>query len=117
MPNVCLSSLQRKSFVCAEARKCPARGTRAGSRRRLPMTFPSLAVAILVSVALWPLLAIAADDAAAAPTTQPKRPRIIGLSHVALFVKNVEQSRAFYKDFLGFAEPYSVNDDDGKLRL
>jgi lactoylglutathione lyase len=81
------------------------------------MTFPSLAVAILVSVALWPLLAIAADDAAAPPTTQPKRPRITGLSHVALFVKDVEQSRAFYRDFLGFAEPYSVNDDDGKLRL
>src|SRR5947207_3062497 len=48
---------------------------------------------------------------------EPKRPRILGLSHVALFVHDIEQSRAFYKDYLGFAEPFSVNDPDGKLHL
>src|SRR5262245_13554486 len=45
------------------------------------------------------------------------RPRITGLSHVALFVRDVEQSRKFYKAYLGFAEPYSLEDPDGKLRL
>jgi len=27
-----------------------------------------------------------------------------GLSHIALYVQDMEKSRAFYKDFLGFAE-------------
>jgi len=30
------------------------------------------------------------------------RPRILGLSHIALYVHDVAKSRAFYKDFLGF---------------
>ena len=76
------------------------------------MTLHSLAAALVVGVTLWPSLAAAADDA-----DGPKRPRITGLSHVALFVKDVEQSRAFYKDFLGYAEPYSVFDEGDKLRL
>jgi lactoylglutathione lyase len=47
----------------------------------------------------------------------PKPPRITGLSHIALFVHDVERSRAFYKDFLGFAEPYSLTNQDGSLKL
>ncbi len=47
----------------------------------------------------------------------PQRPRIVGISHVALFVQDVAKSRAFYKDFLGFAEPYSLTNKDGTLRL
>jgi PelA/Pel-15E family pectate lyase len=38
-----------------------------------------------------------------------KRPKITGVAHIALYTKSITQSRAFYKDFLGFAEPYSVN--------
>jgi lactoylglutathione lyase len=45
------------------------------------------------------------------------RPRITGLSHVALFARDVNRSRAFYKSFLGFAEPYSLSDRDGALQL
>jgi lactoylglutathione lyase len=45
------------------------------------------------------------------------RPRITGLSHVALFTRDVHRSRKFYKEFLGFAEPYSLSDRDGKLQL
>jgi lactoylglutathione lyase len=48
---------------------------------------------------------------------EPKRPKILGLSHVALFVHDIDQSRAFYQDYLGFAEPCSVSDPDGKLHL
>jgi catechol 2,3-dioxygenase-like lactoylglutathione lyase family enzyme len=48
---------------------------------------------------------------------QPQRPPIIGVSHIALFVYVVEKSRAFYKDFLGFDEPFSVTNKDGSLHL
>src|SRR5215470_16103411 len=48
---------------------------------------------------------------------QPARPHITGLSHIALYVHDVDKSRAFYKDFLGFAEPYSLTNKDGTLHL
>lgn len=43
--------------------------------------------------------------------------QVLGLSHIALLVNDVEQSRAFYKDFLGFAEPFQLNNTDGSLSL
>jgi catechol 2,3-dioxygenase-like lactoylglutathione lyase family enzyme len=46
-----------------------------------------------------------------------RRPRITGLSHVALFARDICRSRAFYKRFLGFAEPCSLGDRDGQLQL
>jgi lactoylglutathione lyase len=39
----------------------------------------------------------------AAPGAPAERPRLLGLSHVALRVSDVERSRAFYVDFLGYA--------------
>src|ERR1700677_1255675 len=48
---------------------------------------------------------------------QTPRPHILGLSHLALYVHDMEKTRAFYKDFLGFAEPYSLTNKDGSLRL
>ena len=47
----------------------------------------------------------------------PQRPHIVGLSHIALFVHDIARSRAFYKDFLGFAEPYSLTNNNGSLHL
>jgi lactoylglutathione lyase len=46
-----------------------------------------------------------------------KRPRIVGLSHAAFFVHDVDKARAFYKDFLGYDEPFSLNKADGSLDL
>lgn len=47
----------------------------------------------------------------------PDRPKILGLAHVALRVSDIEKSRAFYKDFLGFAEPFHLDNPDGSLAL
>jgi catechol 2,3-dioxygenase-like lactoylglutathione lyase family enzyme len=46
-----------------------------------------------------------------------KRPHIVGLSHAAFFVHDVEKARAFYKGFLGYEEPFSLNKADGTLDL
>ena len=46
-----------------------------------------------------------------------KRPRIVGLSHAAFFVHDVDKARAFYKNFLGYEEPFSLNKPDGSLDL
>jgi lactoylglutathione lyase len=53
---------------------------------------------------------------AAALGAQP-RPRVLGISHVALLVSDVDKSRAFYKDFLGYAEPFDLKNADGSLNL
>jgi catechol 2,3-dioxygenase-like lactoylglutathione lyase family enzyme len=48
---------------------------------------------------------------------QAKRPRILGVAHVALYVSDLGKARAFYKDFLGYAEPYTLKRDDGSDRI
>jgi lactoylglutathione lyase len=45
------------------------------------------------------------------------RPRITGVAHMALFVKDVHKARVFYKDFLGYQEPFDVKNADGSLAL
>jgi len=46
-----------------------------------------------------------------------ERPRLLGLAHVAFRVSDIEKARAFYKDFLGFAEPFKLDNPDGSLSL
>jgi catechol 2,3-dioxygenase-like lactoylglutathione lyase family enzyme len=65
---------------------------------------------LLFSVLFCTVLALASAAA-------PQRPHIIGVSHVALYVHDVEQSRAFYKDFLGFDEPFFTTNKNGSLHL
>jgi catechol-2,3-dioxygenase len=43
----------------------------------------------------------------------PARLHIVGVSHMALYVHDLAKARAFYKDFLGFDEPYSLTNKDG----
>jgi lactoylglutathione lyase len=66
------------------------------------------------------LLAAALAAAALAPAgaaAAPARPRITGVSHVALWVADLARSRAFYKGYLGFDEPYTLNDEGGRVLL
>lgn len=41
------------------------------------------------------------------------RPKITGVAHISLFAQDFEASRAFYRDMLGFEEPYSLKNKDG----
>src|SRR5580658_5064169 len=67
--------------------------------------------AAFAALALAPVLSRAGDAAV------PMRPRITGLSHVALWVRDLEKSRAFYKGYLGFDEPYTLDDKAGGVLL
>src|SRR5438552_16999699 len=64
-----------------------------------------LAIALLLLSASW----LIAQDA--------PRPRILGVAHIAIFAADYEKSRAFYRDFLGFEEPYSLAKPDGTPSL
>ena len=46
-----------------------------------------------------------------------KRPRITGVAHAAIYVSDIGQARAFYKDFLGYGEARELNNADGTLSL
>ncbi|MDQ2712052.1 MAG: VOC family protein [Acidobacteriota bacterium] len=53
---------------------------------------------------IWSVSLFGADHA---------RPKIVGLAHISLYAHDFEKSRAFYRDFLGFQEPYSLKNEDG----
>jgi catechol 2,3-dioxygenase-like lactoylglutathione lyase family enzyme len=46
----------------------------------------------------------------------PARPRILGLAQVAFYVHDIEVSRKYYRDFLGYEEAYTLKKPDGSLR-
>jgi catechol 2,3-dioxygenase-like lactoylglutathione lyase family enzyme len=48
---------------------------------------------------------------------EPPRPQITGISHIALYVHDMNKTLAFYKEFLGFDQPYSLTNKDGTLHL
>jgi lactoylglutathione lyase len=52
-----------------------------------------------------------------ARTAEPARPHLLGIAHMALFVSDLGKARAFYKDFLGFDEPYVLKREDGTDRI
>lgn len=63
------------------------------------------------------LVALAALIASGASAQPVQRPHITGVSHIALYSADIEQSRIFYTGFLGFDEPYSLNRPDGSLDI
>src|SRR5271154_3743911 len=65
---------------------------------------------LALAAALFAALPALAGDSVA-------RPHITGLSHVAFWVHDIDKSRAFYEDFLGFSEPYSLKNPDGSIHL
>ena len=46
-----------------------------------------------------------------------QRPRIPGVAHIALYTSDLAKARAFYEDFLGFQEPFTLKHDDGSIRI
>jgi catechol 2,3-dioxygenase-like lactoylglutathione lyase family enzyme len=48
---------------------------------------------------------------------QPAGPRILGVAHMALFVTDLQRSRAFYRDLLGFEEAFTLPKPDGSDRI
>ena len=45
------------------------------------------------------------------------RPKILGVAHLAVFVSDLAKARAFYEDFLGFEEPFTLPKSDGSVEI
>ena len=46
-----------------------------------------------------------------------KRPKILGIADVSYFVSDLAKSRAFYEDFLGYQEAFTLPNDSGGVRV
>jgi lactoylglutathione lyase len=42
------------------------------------------------------------------------RPKVLGVAHMAIYVKDLARARQFYEDFLGFAEPFTLPKKGGE---
>ena len=58
----------------------------------------ALLVATVIALAICP--APAADEL--------KRPKVLGVAHMAIYVKDLDKTRKFYEDFLGYGEPFTL---------
>jgi lactoylglutathione lyase len=63
------------------------------------------------------LAIVAAICAALASGQEVQRPRLTGVAHIGLYAHDIEKSRAFYTDFLGFQEVFPQKNADGSLLL
>ncbi|HEY2155376.1 MAG TPA: VOC family protein [Isosphaeraceae bacterium] len=45
------------------------------------------------------------------------RPRITGVAHIAVYAHDVDKTTAFYRDLLGYAEPFRLKRPNGDLHL
>jgi len=46
-----------------------------------------------------------------------QRPKITGVAHYAIYTSDIVKARAFYKDYLGYPEPFDLKNADGSLSL
>ena len=58
-------------------------------------------------------LAILLLASALAAQTPIVRPKVLGVAHMAIYVKNLARTRQFYEEFLGFGEPFTLPSKDG----
>src|SRR6267154_3925425 len=43
---------------------------------------------------------------------QEPRPKVLGVAHIAVYVKDLDKTRKFYEDFMGFQEPFTLPNKD-----
>jgi catechol 2,3-dioxygenase-like lactoylglutathione lyase family enzyme len=72
---------------------------------------------IAISCATAIIAAGLETNSSAAAADKLQRPPILGIAHMALYVGDLTKTRAFYKDLLGYAEPYAIKRDDGSDRI
>jgi lactoylglutathione lyase len=65
----------------------------------------------------WTAIGIVFLGASLAAAEEPKRPRIMGVAHIAVYVHDVDRALRFYHDFLGYNESFRLNRPGGELHL
>jgi catechol 2,3-dioxygenase-like lactoylglutathione lyase family enzyme len=47
----------------------------------------------------------------------PARPKVLGVAHYSIFVSDLAKARAFYEDFLGYEESFTLPKPDGTVQM
>src|SRR5260370_26504797 len=47
----------------------------------------------------------------------PARPKVFGVAHYSIFVSDLAKARAFYEDFLGYEEAFTLPKADGTVQM
>ena len=47
----------------------------------------------------------------------PARPKVFGIAHYSIFVSDLAKARAFYEDFLGYEEAFTLPKPDGTVQM
>ena len=47
----------------------------------------------------------------------PARPKVFGVAHYSIFVSDLAKTRAFYEDFLGYQEAFTLPKPDGTVQM
>jgi len=70
---------------------------------------------------LFPIVLVAGALVAAVAIAAPlfaqdaiERPKVLGVAHMAVYVKDLAKTRQFYEQFMGFGEPFTLPAKDGK---
>jgi catechol 2,3-dioxygenase-like lactoylglutathione lyase family enzyme len=80
------------------------------------MTPTALATRIASSLITGLVLFGLSSNALTAQDT-PRRPKITGISHVGYFVSDLPKAVAFWHDFLGYDQAYTLPNKDGGVRI
>ena len=67
----------------------------------------------ILAVLLSAMLAFGRDP----DGTAPPRPKILGVAHIAFYVSDLDKTRAFWTDFLGYQECFNLKRKDGTVRI
>lgn len=58
--------------------------------------------------------AVISLTAPAQVSSEPARPKVLGVAHIAVYVKDLDKARKFYEDFLGYGEPFTLPKKPGE---
>jgi catechol 2,3-dioxygenase-like lactoylglutathione lyase family enzyme len=72
---------------------------------------------MIMNSKFWVTIASLAASASVASAEDAKRPRITGVGHIAVYAHDVDRTLAFYRDFLGYGEPFRLDRPGGNLHL
>lgn len=70
-----------------------------------------------MKIKLFCLLACFMAAPSAGARAAARRPKILGIAHMAFYASNLPRTLTYYKEFLGFAEPYDLKNADGTIRV
>src|SRR5215510_2388771 len=68
---------------------------------------------IVATMTRMTLSAVILTTSVALAQPAPPRPKVLGVAHMAVYVKDLAKTRQFYEAFLGFAEPFTLPQKDG----